>query len=29
MYNGHKRLHAMKFQSVSLPNGLIAIYMDQ
>ena len=24
MYNGHKRLHAMKFQSVSLPNRLIA-----
>lgn len=24
MYNGHKRLHAMKFQSVYLPNGLIA-----
>jgi hypothetical protein len=24
MHNGHKRLHAMKFQSVSLPNGLIA-----
>ena len=24
MYNRHKHLHAMKFQSVSLPNGLIA-----
>ena len=24
MYNGHKRLHAIKFQSVALPNGLIA-----
>ena len=24
MYNGHKRVHAMKFQSVTLPNGLIA-----
>lgn len=24
MYNGHKRVHALKFQSVSLPNGLIA-----
>lgn len=24
VYNGHKRVHALKFQSVSLPNGLIA-----
>ena len=24
MYNGHQLLHGMKFQSVSLPNGLIA-----
>ena len=24
MYNGHKRVHAMKFQSVTLPNGMIA-----
>ena len=24
MYNGHKRVHAMKFQSVIVPNGLIA-----
>ena len=24
MYNGHKRVHAIKFQSLSLPNGLIA-----
>ena len=24
MYNGHKRIHSMKFQSVTLPNGLIA-----
>ncbi|XP_071946235.1 uncharacterized protein [Antedon mediterranea] len=24
MYNGHKRIHAMKFQSVTAPNGLIA-----
>lgn len=24
MYNGHKRVHAIKFQSVVLPNGLIA-----
>ena len=24
MYNGHKRVHAIKFQSIVLPNGLIA-----
>ena len=24
MYNGHKRVHALKFQSVMAPNGLIA-----
>ena len=24
MYNGHKRLHSIKFQSVVIPNGLIA-----
>lgn len=24
MYNGYKRVHAMKFQSVVIPNGLIA-----
>ena len=24
MYNGHKRVHAIKFQSVVIPNGLIA-----
>lgn len=24
MYNGHKRVHSMKFQSVALPNGLIS-----
>ena len=24
VYNGHKRVHAIKFQSVALPNGLIA-----
>jgi hypothetical protein len=24
VYNGHKRVHALKFQSVSLPNGLKA-----
>ena len=24
LYNGHKRLHAFKFQSVAAPNGLIA-----
>lgn len=23
MYNGHKRVHAIKFQSVALPNGMI------
>ena len=24
VYNGHKRLHSLKFQSVVLPNGIIA-----
>jgi len=24
LYNGHKRVHAIKFQSVVAPNGLIA-----
>ena len=24
LYNGHNRVHAIKFQSVALPNGLIA-----
>ena len=24
VYNGHKRVHALKFQCVTLPNGLIA-----
>ena len=24
VYNGHERVHALKFQSVALPNGLIA-----
>lgn len=24
VYNGHKRVHALKFQSVTLPNGLVA-----
>ena len=24
VYNGHKHVHALKFQSVALPNGLIA-----
>ena len=24
VYNGHKRVHALKFQSESLPNGIIA-----
>lgn len=23
MYNGHKRVHGLKFQSIALPNGLI------
>ena len=25
LYNGHKKVHAIKFQSISAPNGLIAI----
>ena len=24
VYNGHKRVHALKFQSISIPNGIIA-----
>lgn len=24
VYNGHKRVHGLKFQSVVLPNGLVA-----
>ena len=24
VYNGHKRVHALKFQAVALPNGIIA-----
>jgi len=24
MYNGHKHIHAIKFQSLVLPNGLVA-----
>ena len=28
MYNGHKRVHSMKFQSVVIPNGLIANLLD-
>lgn len=24
VYNGHKKVHGLKFQSVSLPNGMIA-----
>lgn len=24
VYNGHKRIHALKFQAIALPNGLIA-----
>jgi hypothetical protein len=29
VYNGHKRVHALQFQSVVNPNGLIAICMGQ
>ena len=30
IYNGHKRVHGLKFQSVVAPNGLIAnLYMVQ
>ena len=28
LYNGHKRVHAIKFQSVALPNGLIANMLE-
>ena len=24
LYNGHKKVHALKFQSVAVPNGLVA-----
>ena len=24
LYNGHKRVHSLKFQAVAIPNGLIA-----
>ena len=24
LYNGHKKVHALKFQSVAAPNGLVA-----
>ena len=24
VYNGHKRVHSLKFQSLALPNGVIA-----
>ncbi|CAH3164859.1 unnamed protein product, partial [Porites evermanni] len=24
VYNGHKRVHALKFQSIALPSGLVA-----
>ena len=24
VFNGHKKVHALKFQSVAIPNGLIA-----
>ena len=26
VYNGHKRVHSLKFQSLAIPNGLIAVY---
>ena len=26
VYNGHKRVHSLKFQSVALPNGLVSSY---
>ena len=29
VYNGHKRVHALKFQSVATPNGLVTICSDQ
>ena len=28
VYNGHKKVHALKFQSVVAPNGLIANLFD-
>ena len=28
VYNGHKRVHALKFQAVALPNGLIGNCLD-
>ena len=28
VYNGHKRVHALKYQSLALPNGLIANLLD-
>ena len=24
VYNGHKRVHSLKFQSIAIPNGLIS-----
>ena len=29
VYNGHKRVHALKFQSIVLPNGLIQLPITQ
>ena len=26
-YNGHRRIHALKYQSVMLPNGLVANHL--
>jgi len=28
VYNGHKRVHSLKFQSVALPNGLTGNMYD-
>ena len=27
LYNGHKRVHSIKFQSVALPNGLVSHWL--
>ena len=29
LYNGHKKVHAIKFQSVIAPNGLVANFVGQ
>ena len=28
VYNGHKQLHSLKFQSIALPNGLVGLFGD-